>query len=154
VNAMQKILVSACLLGEKVRYDGGDCAQNSNILARWQAEGRLVALCPEVAGGLPVPRPPAEIQADGRIINIENEDVTTAFEQGANRALELCRQHHIRIAILKEGSPSCGSSLINDGSFSHNKISGQGVTTRLLEANGIRVFSEHEVDQAEVCFGK
>jgi len=141
-----KILVSACLLGEKVRYDGGDSRQ-AGLLETWQTEGRVIALCPEVAGGLPVPRAPAEIQTDGRIINIEHEDVTDAFERGATRALELCRAHQIQIAILKEGSPSCGSSLINNGNFDRTKIPGKGITTRLLETHGIRVFSESELDQ-------
>ncbi|HKI59405.1 MAG TPA: DUF523 domain-containing protein [Mariprofundaceae bacterium] len=142
-----KILVSACLLGEKVRYDGGDSRQ-AGLLETWQAEGRVIPLCPEVAGGLPVPRAPAEIQADGRIINIEHEDVTDAFERGAQKALELCKLHQIEIAILKEGSPSCGSSLINNGNFDHTKIPGQGITTQLLEAHGVRVFSENELNQA------
>jgi len=145
---MTKILVSACLLGEKVRYDGGDSRQ-TGLLEQWREEGRLIVICPEVAGGLPVPRPPAEIQPGGHIITVEGENVTAAFEQGAQKALNLCKEHHIHIAILKEGSPSCGSSLINDGHFSHAKISGQGVTTQLLEANGIFVFSENELDQAE-----
>lgn len=149
---MQKILVSACLLGEKVRYDGSDNRQ-AGLLEQWQAEGRIIALCPEVAGGLPVPRPPAEIQADGRIINIERKDVSDAFERGARKALELCEQHRIQIAILKEGSPSCGSSLINNGNFDRIKIPGQGITTRLLEANGIRVFGENELDQVATLVG-
>jgi len=143
---MVKILVSACLLGEKVRYDGGD-SRKVGLLETWQAEGRVIPLCPEVAGGLPVPRSPAEIQADDRIINIEHEDVTDAFERGAQKALELCKHHQIEIAILKEGSPSCGSSLINNGNFDRTKIPGQGITTRLLKANHIRVFSENELDQ-------
>jgi len=145
---MQKLLISACLLGEHVRYDGGSCLQNSEILWKWQEEGRLVPLCPEVAGGLPVPRSPAEIQADGRIVNVGGEDVSTAFEQGAEKAPRLCKEHGITIAILKEGSPSCGPSKINDGTFSDNKVSGSGVTARLLRANGIRVFSELELEQA------
>ena len=145
---MRKILVSACLLGERVRYDGGDSGQRSEIIDRWRQEERLISLCPEVAGGLPIPRLPAEIQENGRIINIEAEDVTAAFEQGAQKALDVCREHQISVAILKEGSPSCGSSKINSGNFDHVKVPGQGVTTRLLEANGIRVFSEDELEQA------
>ncbi|MDT8375181.1 MAG: DUF523 domain-containing protein [Mariprofundaceae bacterium] len=146
---MSKILISACLMGENVRFDGKSCKKSSEILKKWQNSGRLVMLCPEVAGGLPVPRPAAEIQSDGRVITVEDGDVTAAFEQGAQKALNLCREHHIHVAILKEGSPSCGSSLINDGNFSHTRIPGQGVTTQLLEDNGITVFSEHELDQAE-----
>lgn len=107
----------------------------------------MIIICPEVTGGLPVPRPPAEIQANKRVINIKGEDVTSAFEQGAQKALALCKQHNICIAILKESSPSCGSSLIHDGNFSHTKVSGQGITTKLLEKNGIHVFSENDLDQ-------
>lgn len=151
-SKMQKILVSACLMGENVRFDGKNRKNSSEILKKWQKDGRLVVFCPEVAGGLPVPRPPAEIQPDEKVITVEGTDLTAAFKQGAEKALDLCREHHIHIAILKEGSPSCGSSQISDGHFSHTKISGQGVTTRLLEANGIFVFSEHELDKAEEYF--
>ena len=138
-------------MGENVRFDGKNSKNGSNIIEKWKKDGILISFCPEVAGGLPVPRPPAEMQPEGRIITVEGRDVTGAFEQGAQKALELCQQNNIRIAILKEGSPSCGSSLINDGHFSHTKIPGQGVTTRLLEANGVRVFSEHELEKAEAA---
>ncbi len=144
---MKKIMISACLVGENVRFDGRNSKKNSKFIEKWKKEGRLIIICPEVTGGLPVPRPPAEIQTDKRVINIKGEDVTSAFEQGAQKALTLCKQHNIRIAILKEGSPSCGSSLIHDGSFSHTKIPGQGITTKLLEKNGIHVFSENDLDQ-------
>lgn len=149
---MHKILISACLMGENVRFDGKNSKNSSEILKKWQKYGCLVIFCPEVAGGLPVPRLPAEIQPDGRITTVEDTDVTAAFERGAEKALNLCREHSISIAILKEGSPSCGSSLIHDGSFSHARIPGQGVTAQLLEANGISVFSENELDQAEEQF--
>lgn len=142
---MDKILVSACLIGEAVRYDGGSCLQGG-VLAQWQEQERLVPHCPEVAGGLPVPRPAAEIQPDGRVITIAGEDVGSAFDEGARAALNLCREHNIRIAILKEGSPSCGVHKINDGSFNRKKISGRGITSRLLEAHGVRVYSEDELD--------
>lgn len=144
---MHKVLVSACLLGEAVRYDGGDCRQNGQ-LAHWQNEGRLISLCPEVAGGLPVPRAPAEIQADGRVLTIRRDDVSSSFETGAQAALDMCQRHGIRMAVLKEGSPSCATHRINDGQFSGIKVAGKGVTTRLLEAHDIRVFSENEVDRA------
>ncbi|MDX8397436.1 MAG: DUF523 domain-containing protein [Mariprofundaceae bacterium] len=144
---MHKILVSACLLGEKVRYDGQEKQLNSAILLQWQLEKRLLVLCPEVTGGLPVPRLPAEIQGQ-KVMNIAAEDVTSAFELGANKTLELCHQHSIQMAILKEGSPSCGTSQINDGSFKKQKISGQGVTVRLLRKHAVRVFSENQLDEA------
>ena len=148
---MNRILISACLMGENVRFDGKNRKNGSNVIEKWKKDGVLISFCPEVAGGLPVPRPPAEMQPDGSIVTVEGRNVTAAFERGAQKALDLCREHHIHIAILKEGSPSCGSSLINDGHFSHSKIPGQGVTTRLLEANGVRVFSEHELEKAEAA---
>ena len=153
---MQKILVSACLMGEKVRYDGADCYQ-SGLLQQWQAEGRLLAICPEVAGGLPVPRPAAEIASGdaesvlrgcGKVCRADGVDVTDAFIDGAERALALCMQHRIQIAILKEGSPSCGVQRVNDGSFSKRKTDGMGVTARLLQRHGVSVFSEHEIESA------
>jgi len=147
---MMKVLISACLMGENVRFDGKNRKKCSEVIKKWKKEDCLVFFCPEVAGGLPVPRPPAEIQSDGRIITIDDENVTAAFELGAQKALALCKQYHIRTAILKEGSPSCGSSLINDGSFSHRKIPGRGVTTQLLEDHGVRVFSEDDLEKAEV----
>jgi len=146
---VQKILISACLLGEKVRFDGKSKKINAGILEAWHAENRLIALCPEVAGGLTIPRAPAEIQGES-VINILGEDVSQAFTQGAHKALELCQQHDICMAILKEGSPSCGVSQINDGTFSHTKVEGQGVTARLLEQHGVKVFNEHQLEVAQV----
>jgi len=146
---MQKILISSCLLGEKVRFDGKSKKINAKILRKWQTENRLVMLCPEVAGGLSVPRPPAEIQGIS-IVTLAGDDVTHAFVQGAQKALEVCQQHDIHIAILKEGSPSCGVTEINDGTFSHTKVVGQGITARLLQAYGIKVFSEHQLEEAQV----
>ena len=146
-----KILISACLLGEAVRYDGGSCAQclddvSKQRIQKWQAQGLLLPLCPEVAGGLPVPRPAAEIQ--GSYVKTQaGEDVSVEFERGAKQALNLCLQHDIRIALLKQGSPSCGNSLINDGSFSKTKIHGQGITAKLLSEHGIQVFNEHEISE-------
>lgn len=138
-------------MGEAVRYDGGDCLHQLNTEAKsiiqiWQQQGLLLSLCPEVAGGLPVPRPPAEIQG-ASVKTVDGVDVTTLFEKGAQRALDLCQQFQITIAILKQGSPSCGNSLINDGQFSGQKIVGQGFTARLLESHGIRVYNEFELSQ-------
>jgi len=154
---MQKILVSACLLGEKVRYDGGDCGPADGLLAQWQREGRIVPFCPETGGGLDTPRPPAEIEdgdaeavlrGERRVLRRDGEDVTEAFIAGAERALADCWRHQIKIAILKEGSPSCGVCEVHDGSFSGRRVSGQGVTTRLLARHGISVFHEGQLTQA------
>jgi uncharacterized protein YbbK (DUF523 family) len=141
-----KILVSACLLGCPVRYDGQSKPVEHTLLQRWHANGWLVPFCPEQAGGLPTPRPAAEIQTDGRVMTAASHDVTTAFVRGAEQALTLCQQQHIQYAILKESSPSCGSTNIYNGQFSGQKISGQGVTTRLLREHDIQVFSEHNLN--------
>lgn len=101
-------------------------------------QGRLIVLCPEVSGGLPTPRPPAEIQADGKVATITGDDATAAFQTGAQTAVELCRQHGIKLALLKENSPSCGSNFVYDGQFSGTKISGQGLAAAALTDNGIR----------------
>ncbi len=152
-----KILVSACLLGSPVRYDGRDKALDHAGLERLLAEDRVIAFCPEVAGGLPVPRPAAEIKrGDGeavidgraRVETRDGTDVTDCFVRGAQQALETCRQHDIRVAILTESSPSCGSSRIYDGSFERVSIVGSGVTAALLNKNGIAVYSQHRLDEA------
>jgi len=154
---MNKVLVSACLIGENVRYNGRIKHHASNMLADWKLQGRLVPFCPEVAGGLPVPRPCSEILChDGstvlhgyaRIMNIKGKDVTQYFMTGAQKALELASSRKIKLAVLKDGSPSCGSAYIYDGSFSGVKKPGKGVTTILLQENSIRVFSEREIPKA------
>ena len=147
-SPLPKILVSACLLGEKVRYDGQSKEVYADVLWQWRDEGRLIVLCPEMAGGLPVPRPAAEIQGY-KVINCLGDDVTDAFVLGANKAVALCQEHHIQIAILKEGSPSCGVMQINDGTFQRIKIAGQGMTTQALKAIGVRVFNELQLDAAK-----
>lgn len=151
---MKRVLVSACLLGERVRYDGKDKGVQHPVLARWLAEGRVVKVCPEVEGGLPVPRPPAEQQPDGRIRTQAGDDVTDAFSRGASAALELVRMHGITVAVLKEGSPSCGSGFVYDGSFSRTHVEGgEGTTTRALRSAGVQVFSETQWDEAAQALG-
>jgi len=156
---MQKILVSRCLLGHHVRYDGGAHGPLA-LLQRWQAEGRVVALCPEVAGGLPTPRPAAEIASgqgaqvlDGQlsVLTIDGEDVTAAFVAGAEQALALVRQYGIRLALLKARSPSCGNRENYDGSFSGVKVAGEGVTAAALRRAGVQVFNEEELLAAEAA---
>ena len=153
---MQKILLSRCLLGHRVRYDGG-ASGPFDQLQQWIAEGRVVALCPEVAGGLPTPRAAAEIPGgqgaqvlDGhaRVITTEGEDVSAEFLSGAQQALALVQQHAIRIAVLKANSPSCGNLLTYDGTFSGVKVSGEGVTAALLTRHGVQVFSELQLAEA------
>ncbi|WP_433885848.1 DUF523 domain-containing protein [Pseudomonas vranovensis] len=154
---MHKVLVSACLLGQPVRYDGRASGQ-PELLQQWQNQGRIVPLCPEVAGGLPTPRPPAEIpggqgaavlEGNAQVLTVTGEDVSAQFLAGAQLALTLVRRHGIRIAVLKSGSPSCGNVLTYDGTFSGTKVAGEGVTTALLRREGVQVFSELELEAAE-----
>ena len=153
-----KVLVSACMLGQPVRYDGAAAtAAPFDILEQWRAEGRVVPICPEVAGGLPVPRPPAEIQGgdgadvledEARVMTGDGTDVTRHYLRGARAALQLALTEGVKIAVLKERSPSCGSGQIYDGSHSKTITTGEGVTTALLRANGIEVFGESELEAA------
>ncbi|WP_327590142.1 DUF523 domain-containing protein [Nonomuraea sp. NBC_00507] len=155
---MERILVSACLMGRRVRYDGGAKTSSDALLAGWREEGRLVPFCPEVEGGLPIPRPAAEIAGGAggaavlagaaRVVATGGSDVTAEFLAGAHAALAVARSFGIRLAVLKEGSPSCGALSIYDGTFRGRRTPGQGVTTALLESNGIRVFTEEHVDEA------
>lgn len=147
-SVKEKILVSACLLGKKVRYDGAGKTLENSYLERWQQEGRVIALCPEVSGGLPIPRSPAEInQANGKIMTNDGQDVSKEFSEGAYNALDICQRHNIRYALLKESSPSCGSTTIYDGTFSNRKIQGLGITSTLLTKNGISVYSEDNIEE-------
>lgn len=154
---MEKVLISACLLGERVRHDGRDATEAHHLLRSWRSEGRLIALCPEVAGGLPVPRPAAEIfngdsavvlAGMNRVLDEHGHDVTAAFVRGAEAALQIVQAQRIRVAILKDGSPSCGSSRVYDGTFAGVRITGSGITAALLERHGVRVFTETRVEEA------
>ncbi|GAA4242858.1 DUF523 domain-containing protein [Actinomadura meridiana] len=151
---MERILVSSCLVGRPVRYDGAAKPLHADLFEQWRTEGRLVPFCPEISGGLPVPRPPAEIiDGDGhavldgtaRIRTAKGEDVTAEFLQGAHQALATARRSGARITLLKEGSPSCGSHRIYDGTHTGTRIPGEGVTAALLERSGIQVFSENDL---------
>ncbi|WP_026119258.1 DUF523 domain-containing protein [Nocardiopsis ganjiahuensis] len=155
---MRKVLVSACLMGRRVRYDGQAKPVGDDTVTRWREEGRLVVLCPEIAGGLPVPRPPAEIEpgADAadvlagraRILTPEGADVTDHFVSGARSALATARAHGVEVALLKESSPSCGLHEVYDGTFGGRKTPGEGVTAHLLREHGVAVFNENEVARA------
>lgn len=140
---MEKILISACLVGDKVKYDGHS---NYNEKVKLLLEKyELVPFCPEVEGGLTTPRKPSERVKD-RVKMEGGKDVTKNFQNGADLALNICLYLGIKIAILKENSPSCGVNKIYDGSFSHKLIDGQGVTAELLKRKGIKVISENEID--------
>ncbi|MFC4706466.1 DUF523 domain-containing protein [Paraburkholderia caffeinitolerans] len=152
----QKILISACLLGSPVRYNGAAKTLVHPTLEAWRREGRIVSVCPELSGGFGVPRPAAEIAraesgeavlvGTARVVDVAGADVTALFLAGAQAALELAREHDCRFALLIDGSPSCGSRFIYDGSFSGQRRAGAGVTAALLRQHGIEVFADSEID--------
>ncbi|SEK54504.1 Uncharacterized conserved protein YbbK, DUF523 family [Atopomonas hussainii] len=152
-----RLLVSACLLGQRVRYDGRLLPAYPQLLA-WQAQGLLVVLCPEVAGGLPVPRLPAEVPGgQGELIwrgaaglcDSQGHDVSQAFRHGAAQAVQLAQQHDLRWALLKARSPSCGNQHTYDGSFTGTLVSGEGVTAAALRLAGVTVFCEDQLADVE-----
>lgn len=134
-------IVSACLCGEKCRYNGKSTL--SENVKKLVDDGRAIMACPEVEGGLSVPRHPCEIRGS-RIINDHGEDKTENFIKGARKILELAEKHNIKKAILKEKSPSCGSRFVYDGTFSKKLVEGQGITSKLLRENGIEVISDED----------
>lgn len=145
------ILVSACLAGIEVRYDGGHClADKVRMLVE---KGQAVTVCPEVLGGLTTPREPAEIiggngedvlDGKAKVIDITGKDVTENFMKGAYIALEKAKKLNATLVVLKENSPSCGSSMIYDGSFTGKKTPGLGVTAALLKRHDIQVISDEK----------
>ena len=153
-----KLLVSACLLGIGCKYSGRDNLRPELLEQLRRAGHTLIPVCPEIYGGLPTPRPPAE-RRNGRVMTETGADVTAAemageaaaadavaevAVEGAETALELYRRCGCEAALLKAKSPSCGSGVIYDGTFSHTKIAGDGVTAELLKSNGIPVYTEED----------
>ena len=140
---MEKILISACLVGDNVKYNVGN-----NLTPKLDAlleKYELIPFCPEVEGGLSTPRSPAE-RIGERVINQDGEDVTDSYLKGAELAFNICLYLKIKKVILKEKSPSCGSKIIYDGTFSHKEISAMGVTAEYLKEKGIEVYSEDDID--------
>ena len=140
----EKILVSYCFLRDGYKYSGG--ANINEKVIKLQEKYEFILICPEVFGGLPTPRVPAEIIGD-KVMNSIGEDVTEAFIKGAQKALELAKEHGCKKAILKGRSPSCGKGVIYDGSFSHKVVPGDGVAARLLIEHGISVYTEDELEK-------
>ncbi len=155
---MVKILISACLVNQNVRHNAKVLGFKHPIITQWQNNNILIPFCPEVEGGLPIPRNPAEIvppkavknhyHDNHHVLDQSGNDRTGEFTLGAQKALRLMRQLDSKMAILKERSPSCGSKIRYDGTFSGTITAGQGLTTVLLNRNGIKVFNEEEIDEA------
>ncbi len=140
----EKILVSSCLLGKNVKYDGTNNCLSKILLDKLDDKYEIYSFCPEVEGGLPTPRIPCEIIAQNplKIINKNNIDKTKEFIKGANLAFSLCKKNNIKLALLKANSPSCSSEFIYDGTFSSSKIKGLGTTTTLLQKHDIKIYDE------------
>ena len=164
---MDTILISACLVGQPVRYNGSDKPpRETEIVSRWKEEGRLVLLCPEVAVGFPTPRPPAEICSvdseelkypdgdgvfDGKARVMENtgRDVSDLYIEAASLTVEFAKRHGCKHAVLTDGSPSCGSTFVYDGTFSGGKRAGVGTTTSALRQAGIQVWPETAIAELD-----
>ena len=139
-----RLLISACLLGCRCRYDGASKPQP--WLAALAERHTLVPVCPEQMGGLATPRPPAERQGD-RVMTKEGADVTAQYRRGAEEALRLCRLFDCQAALLKERSPSCGCGSVYDGTFTGALTAGDGVTAELLRAEGVPVYGESRAEE-------
>ena len=139
-----KILISACLLGVRCRYDG---ASKPHPLAEELAKRHeLIPVCPEQMGGFPTPRPPAERQGE-RVVSVEGVDVTEQYRRGAEETLRLCRLFGCEAAVLKERSPSCGRGAVYDGAFTGTLADGDGVTAQLLLEAGVSVYGESRLEE-------
>ncbi|MBR6545813.1 MAG: DUF523 domain-containing protein [Clostridia bacterium] len=143
METKEKVLVSACLLGQCCAYDGQH--RKSEAVLRLAERYELIPICPEREGGLPTPRVPSE-RISSRVCSRDGADVTAAYERGALEALSLALSSKVAFAVLKSKSPSCGKGEIYDGSFTHRLIPGNGVTAELLLSQSIPVYTEKEIE--------
>ena len=143
-----KVLISACLLGDNVKYSGGNNLTPELVTLLEKYNVKIVKICPEYFAGLPIPRVPSEISED-KVFSKDGRDITEEFLSGAEKTFKIAKENQIDFAILKERSPSCGSSYIYDGSFSGKVIQGQGLTVRKLNEENIVIFSEENLEEIE-----
>lgn len=140
----EPLLISACLLGENCKYNGGN--NRTEAVDALRQRYALIPVCPECQGGLPTPRTPAERTGD-RVLTQDGRDVTAEYRRGAELALRAARDAGCTKALLKERSPSCGSGQIYDGSFTHTQAAGDGVAAELLKKHGLTIYGETQIDQ-------
>ena len=143
-----KVLISACLLGDNVKYSGGNNLTPELVTLLEKYNVKIVKVCPECFAGLPIPRVPSEIRGD-KVYGKDGRDITKEFLVGAEKTYQVAKNKEIDFAILKERSPSCGNSYIYDGSFSGKVIQGQGLTVRKLNEENIVIFSEENLEEIE-----
>ena len=139
---MEKVLVSACLLGVNCKYNGGN-NKNEKVL-KYLEDKQVIPICPEILGGLSTPRTPSE-QKGNKVIMKDGTDVTNNFKKGAEEVLYLAKLFNVKKAILKAKSPSCGNGLVYDGTFSHTLVNGNGVCASILEDAGIEIVTEEDI---------
>ena len=139
----ENVLISACLLGVNCKYSGGNNYKKQVELLK--EKYNLIPICPEIYGGLETPREPSEI-VDSKVINKKGIDVTPQFKKGAEETLKLVKFYNVKLAILKEKSPSCGFKEIYDGTFSGKLKTGNGITAELLFENGIKIIGESNIE--------
>ena len=143
-----KVLISACLLGDNVKYSGGNNLTPELVTLLEKYNVKIVKICPECFAGLPIPRVPSEIRGD-KVFSKDGWDITEEFLSGAEKTYQIAKRKRVDFAILKERSPSCGSTHIYDGSFSGNIIPGQGSAAKRLTEEKIKVFSEENLEEIE-----
>ncbi len=139
-----KYVVSACLLGDNCKYNGGN--NYNEKVCKFLNDKKYIKVCPECLGGLSIPRLSSEIIGD-KVINSSNIDVTLNYKKGAEETLKICQNENINCAIMKSRSPSCGCGKIYDGTFSKKLVDGDGITVRLLKEHGIKVLSEEDINE-------
>lgn len=141
------ILISACLLGIKCRYDGKD-NYIENFFEKYK-DINFIKICPEVDAGMPIPRTPCEIRKN-KVFDKNGKETTHFFKKGAEIALKIAKEKNIKIAILKAKSPSCGKDIIYDGTFTRTLTNNDGLTAKLLKNNNIKIFTEKELNLFEI----
>lgn len=157
----EKILASACLLGECVRHDAERLRITDQRIFQWGREKRFVPICPECMAGMLVPREPIEIEpgktaqdvlnGQARVFSKSGQDVTDDLLFGLQATVGMAKRHHVRVALLKQNSPTCGTRQIYDGTFTGKRIDGSGLLAVLLKQEGIAVFDESQIDELEAA---
>ena len=149
MSSKERLLISACLVGDNVKYDGTNNLMSEDILNNLSEKYELVPICPEVLGGMTVPRVPCEITSL-QPLEIKNEfgiDMKDHFISGENEVLYYVGKFSIKYALLKSNSPSCGNEYIYDGNFNGTLVKGQGITANILSSNGVKVYNENQIEE-------
>ena len=141
---MEKLIISACLLGTNCKYNGKN--NYNQLVEELKKKYELIPICPEVMGGLNIPRIPSEVK-EGKVFNKDGIDVSEYFNKGALMTIDTVDKLNIKYAVLKDGSPSCGSTYIYDGSFTSTKIEGMGITAKALKNKGIIIYNENNIEK-------